>query len=156
MGYHCDSFLQNNEVRQDAIIFNSSVSAAAQYMIHSASKVFEFCEREPTLLGHLEWKKWKAGFKEAQTNSMIDPSGNKYAKLAVAGMNEAEVGWDRHRRLRSFDQAKLRVPCSKGIQTKCRAQYGFKRSHEEAFSDSSVEEKDRHFLDRVREMYSTV
>lgn len=60
-------------------------------MIYSASKVFEFCEQEPTLLRNLGWKEWKAGFNEAQTNSLIDASGKEYAKLAVAGMNEAEV-----------------------------------------------------------------
>ena len=136
----CDSFLQDNDVRQDALIFNTSVSAAAQYMIYSASKVFEFFQQEPTLLlRHLWWKKWKAGFEEAQKNSLIDASGKNNAKLAVAGMNKAEVGWDRRQKLRSFDQAKHRVPCRKEIQTKREAQCGFKRSHDEAFSDSSRE-----------------
>lgn len=108
-------------------------------MIYSASKVFEFCEQEPTLLlQHLGWKKWKTGFNEAQTNSLIDTSGKKYAKLAVTGMNEAEVGWDRRQMLRSFDLAKRRVCCSEGIQTKRGPQCDFKRNHDEAFSDSSV------------------
>ena len=142
----CDCFLQDDDVRQDALIFNTSVSAAAQYMIYSASKVIEFFQQEPTLLlRHLGWKKSKAGFEEAQTNSLIDASGKKYAKLAVAGTNKAEVGWDRRQMLRSFDQAKHQVPCSKGVQTKRGAQCGFKRSHDEAFSDSSVEGKDRDF-----------
>ncbi len=58
VGYMCDSFIQDNDVREDALIFNTSVSAAAQYMIYSADKVFEFCEQEQTLLlRHLGWKK---------------------------------------------------------------------------------------------------
>lgn len=119
MGYLCDSFIQNNDVRQNTLIFNISVSAAAQYTINSASKVFEFCKQEPTLLlRHLGWKKWKAGFKEAQTCPLIDASGKKYAKLAVAGMNRAVVGWNRRQTLRSVDQAKPRISCSEGIQTK--------------------------------------
>lgn len=134
----CDSFIQNNDVRHCAPIFNVSVSAAAQYMIYSASKVFEFCEQEPNILRHLGWKKWKAGFNDAQTNSLIDASGKKYAKLAVARMNEAEVRWNRRQMLRSVDQAKHRMSCSEGIQTKQGPQRGLKRSHDDAFSDSSL------------------
>ncbi len=53
-------------------------------------------------------------------------------------MNEAEVGsWDRHQMLRSFDQANHQVLCSEGIQTERGPQCAFKRSHDEAFSDSS-------------------
>ncbi len=79
--------------RMNAVIFNVSVSCAAQYMIYSASKVFELCEQRLTDMPcPLGWKKWMAGFKEAQTNLLIDPSGKKYAKLAVAAMTEAELG----------------------------------------------------------------
>lgn len=73
-------------------MFNIGVSAAPQYMIYSASNVFEVCERERTSLRHLGWGKWKAGFKEAQTNPLINASGKNHATLAVAPMNEAEMG----------------------------------------------------------------
>lgn len=93
VGFLCDSFITDEDVRENAVIFNVRVSGAAQHMIYSASKVFEFCEQEPTLmLHHLGWKKWMAGFKEAQTNPLIDASGKKHAKLAVAAMTEAELG----------------------------------------------------------------
>lgn len=127
----CDSFIHDNDVRQNAPIFNISVSAAAQYMIYSAYKVFEFCKQE-----NLGWKEWKAGFNEAQTNSLIDASGKKYAKLAVAGMNEAEARWNRHQMPRRVDQAEHRMSCCEGIQTKRGHQRGFKRGHDDAFSDS--------------------
>ncbi|MCJ1342888.1 hypothetical protein MMC31_001077 [Peltigera leucophlebia] len=102
--YLCDSFIKHDDVRDNAVMFNVGVSAAAQYMIYSASKVFEFCEREGTLLRHLGWVKWKAGFMEAQTNSLINASGKKHATLAVAAMNEAEMGWNRRQGLRGMER----------------------------------------------------
>lgn len=88
----CDSFIKHDDVRENAVMFNIGVSAAAQYMIYSASNVFEVCERERNSLRHLGWGKWKAGFKEAQTNPLINASGKNHATLAVAAMNEADMG----------------------------------------------------------------
>lgn len=93
-------------VRENTFLFNVSVSAAAQYMICSPSKVFEFCEREGPLLRHGDWGKWKARFHEAQANTLIDASGKNYARLAVAAMNEVEMRWNRRQRLRWIDLAK--------------------------------------------------
>lgn len=93
VGFFCDSFITDEDVRENAVIFNVSVSCAAQYMIYSANKVFELCEQRLTDMPcPLGWKKWMAGFKEAQTNPLFDPSGKKHAKLAVAAMTEAELG----------------------------------------------------------------
>lgn len=97
----CDSFITDDDVRENPVVSNVSLSAAAQHMIYSASKVFEFCEQEPTLMfQHLGWKKWMAGFKEAQTNVLIDASGKKYTELAMAAMTEVELGWKRRHMLR--------------------------------------------------------
>lgn len=97
-------------------MFNVGVSVSAPYLIYPASKVFEFCERERTLLlRHLEWKKWKAEFNEVPTNLLINASGKKYATLAVAAMNEAEMGWNRRQGLHSMDRAKYKRSRSKGI-----------------------------------------
>ncbi|MCJ1346576.1 hypothetical protein MMC31_004794 [Peltigera leucophlebia] len=118
VGYLCDSFIKHDDVRDNAVMFNIGVSAAAQYMIYSASKVFEFCEREDILLRHLGWVKWKAGFMEAQTNPLINASGKKHATLAVAAMNKAEMDWNRRQGLRGMDQAKHERSCSEEIQRK--------------------------------------
>lgn len=82
VGYLCDSFIRDDDIRENAVIFDVSVSVAAQHITYSASKVFECCKQESTLLhGHLGRKKWIAGFKEAQTNPLIDTSGKKHAEL---------------------------------------------------------------------------
>lgn len=130
----CDSFITHDDVRENAVMFNIGVSAAAQYMIYSASKVFEFCEREGTRLRHLGWEKWKAGFKEAQTNARINASGKKHATLAVAAMNKAKMGWNRRQGLR----AKHKTSRSEGIQRKKGSKRGMKRTHDESFLGSLV------------------
>lgn len=90
VGFSCDSFITDEDVRENAVIFNVSMSGAAQYMIYSAIKVIELCEQSlDDMLCPLGWKKWKAGFDEAQRNPLIDASGKKHAKLAVAAMTEA-------------------------------------------------------------------
>ena len=48
VGFFRDSFITDEDVRENAVIFNFSVSCAAQYMIYSASKVFELCEQRRT------------------------------------------------------------------------------------------------------------
>ena len=137
VGYLCDCFIMDDDVREHAITFNLIVSAAAQHMIYSASKVFECCEQKSALvLGHLGWKKWLAGFKEAQTNPLIDSRGMKYAKLAVAAMTEVEQCWERLHTLRERQGVKHRGNISEEIKLKQASVRGFKRSHHEAFSDS--------------------
>lgn len=102
MGYLCDDgFIKDDDVRENPVISNVSLSAAAQHMVYSASKVFEFCEQEPTLMfQHLGWNKWMAGFKEAQTNPLIDAGGKKHTQLVMAAMTEVELGWKRRYMLR--------------------------------------------------------
>lgn len=39
----CDSFITDEDVRDNAVIFNAFVSGAAQYMTYSAINVFELC-----------------------------------------------------------------------------------------------------------------
>lgn len=138
MGYLCDSFNTHDDVRENPVLFNVSVSAAAQYMIYTPSKVFEFCEREGTSLRHLGWGKWKAGFDEAQTNTLINASGKKHARSAVTAMNEVEMGWNRRQGLRGIDRAKHKRSRSKGTQKKQGCKRGMKRTHDEAFSGSSL------------------
>lgn len=65
----CESFIQDDNVRDDPVIFNVSVSGAAQHMIYSASKVYEFCKQDGILF---QWQEWKDGFEKAQTNLLID------------------------------------------------------------------------------------
>lgn len=68
------------------------MSDAAQYMIYSAIKVFEICkQRYDNIFYSMGWKKWMAGFNEAQINLLIDVSRKKHAKLALAVMTEAEL-----------------------------------------------------------------
>lgn len=112
-------------------MFNVGVSAAAQYMIYSASKVFDFCERKDTLHRHLGWEKWKAGFEEAQTHPLINANGKKHATLAVAAMKEAELGWIRRQGLRDKGSS------PEGIQSELRSKRGMKRTHDEVCSGSS-------------------
>lgn len=138
MGYLCDGFIKHDDVRENAVMFNVGVSAAAQYMIYSTSMVFEFREREGTLLRHLGWGKWKAGFKEAQTNPLINASGKKHATLAVAATNEAGMRWNCRLGLRGMDRAEHRRICSEGIQRKHGSTRGMTRTHDEAFSGSLV------------------
>lgn len=52
------------------------------------------------MLQHFGWKKWMAGFKEAQTNTLIDASGKKHIELVVAAMTEVELVWKRRHTLR--------------------------------------------------------
>lgn len=72
---------------------NVSVSRAAQHMIYSASKVYEFCKQNGTLL---QWQEWKDGFEKAQKNFHIDWKGKKHAKLSVAAMNNAKLASSAH------------------------------------------------------------
>ena len=41
-----------------------------------------------------------AGFREAQTNPLIDASGKDHIELAVAAMTEVELGWKSRHMLR--------------------------------------------------------
>lgn len=82
------------------------------------------------------WKKWLAGFKEAQTNLLIDVSGKKYAKLAVAAMTKMELYWERGHSLRERRWVKHKEDFSEEIEVKQASVRGMKRSHHEAFSDS--------------------
>lgn len=137
VGFFCDSFITDEDVRENDVIFNVSVSGAAQYMIYSAIKVFELCEqRHDDMLCPLGWKKWMAGFKEAQRNPLIDASGKKHAKLAVAAMTEAELGWQRRHTLRGRDWVKRWGSHSEEFETKQGSARGIKRNYGEAFSDS--------------------
>ena len=94
----------------------STCPPAAKYMIYSASNVFEFCNRERTLLRHLWWGEMEGGFKEAQTNPLINASRKKHATLAVAAMNEAEKGLNRRQGLRGIDWANHKRSRSDRIQ----------------------------------------
>lgn len=75
-----------------------------------------------------------AGFKEAQTNPLIDTNGKNHAKLAVVAMAEVELGlgtslhaaWDR-----SMKRKGSRIVEIKMKQASVR---GMRRSHHEAFS----------------------
>lgn len=135
LGFFCDSFIEE-DVRENAVIFSVSVSGAAQYMIYSAIKVFGLCEqRHDDRLCPLGWK-WMAGFKEAQRNPLIDARGKKHAKLAVAAMTEAELGWQRRHTLRGIDRVKCQGSHSEEIETKQGSACGIKRNYGEAFSDS--------------------
>lgn len=137
VGFFCDSFITDKDVQENAVIFNVSVSGAAQYMIYSAIKVFELCEqRHDDMLCPLGWKKWMAGFKEAQRNSLIDASGKKHAKLAVAAMTKAELCWQRRHTLRGRDRVKRKGSHSEKFETKQGPARGIKRNYGEAFSDS--------------------
>lgn len=49
LGYLCDRFITDDDVRENAAIFNSSVFAAAQLSIYSASKVLSFAIRNQSL-----------------------------------------------------------------------------------------------------------
>lgn len=131
--YLCESFIQDEKVRGDLVILNVSVSGAAQHMIYSASKVYESCEQDGTLL---QWQEWKDGFGKAQTNLLIDSRGERDAQISVAAMDMAELSWKpRHMRCRScraiFDWSQD----NKEIQTIQVLTRGEMRGHE-AFSDS--------------------
>ena len=137
--YLCESFIEDNDVRENPVIFNVAVSGAAQYMIYSAYEVLEFYKQNPTHFhGHLGWQKWKEGFKEVQTNPLIDASGKKNAELAVAAMNEAELGWSRRHVPCEVNKAKHDGNCSEEIETKQGPACETKQSHDEAPLDSSV------------------
>ena len=84
-----------DDIRNNRVVFNVIVSAAAQHMIHSASRVLKHqMESLNYHGGYLGWQKWKRGFEEAQKNAFIGTSAKKDAKLAVAGMHEAELAWN--------------------------------------------------------------
>lgn len=128
------ALLKHDDVRENAVMFNIGVSAAAQYMIYSASNVFEFCERERTSLRHLGWGKWKAGFKEAQTNPLINASGKSHATLAVAAMNEAEMGLESPSGAAAWDGPGETLEKSQLGNPKETRERGMERTHDEAFS----------------------
>lgn len=86
-----DAMINDDDLRNHRVIFNVIVSCAAQHMIYSASRVLKVQIKRPDYHGGFSgWQNWKVGFKEAQTNTFIGASASKDAKLAVAGMNEAE------------------------------------------------------------------
>ena len=94
VGEMCCGIINDEEIRKNRVIFNVTVSATAQHMIYSASHVLKFQMEHPSYHGGLlGWQKWKVGFEEAQTHTLIAASTQKYAKLAVAAMNEAELVW---------------------------------------------------------------
>lgn len=103
VGYLCESFIQDDKVRGDSVIFNVSVSGAAQHMIYSASKVYESCEQDGTLL---QWQEWKDGFEKAQTNPFIDSKGKRHAELSVTAMDKAELSWKTPSRERPGDTSR--------------------------------------------------
>lgn len=106
-------------------------------MIYSASKVYESCKQDGTLL---QWQEWKDGFEKAQTNLLIDSKGKKHAKLSVAAMDNAELAWKRRHMERRNGRAILDwTQNNKEIQTIQVLTRGTKRGHDEAFSDSSAE-----------------
>lgn len=141
MGYLCESFIQDDKVRDDPVIFNVSVSGAAQHMIYSASKVYEFCKQDGTLL---QWQEWKDGFEKAQTHVLIDTEGKNHARLSVAAMLNAELAWKRRHMERRNGRAILDwTQNNKEIQSIQVLTRGTKRGHDEAFSDSSAEKTER-------------
>lgn len=90
-----DAMINDDEIRNHRVIFNVIVSSAAQHMIYSASRVLKVQMKRPDYHGGFSgWQNWKVGFEEAQTNAFIGDSASKDAKLAVAGMNEAELVWN--------------------------------------------------------------
>lgn len=84
----CNMFLKEGEVREQPVLFDLAVSAAAQHLIHSASHVYRTFGLE------VDWQIWKEGFQ----NSLLvtkDPQVKKYAQLAVAAMQLAEEKWEK-------------------------------------------------------------
>lgn len=69
------------------------------------------------MLQHFGWKIWMAGFKEAQTNTLIDASGKKPIELVVAAMTEVELGWKRRHMLRGGTGRNTNGSRSEEIQT---------------------------------------
>lgn len=69
-------------------------------------------------------------------NPLIYASGNKHAKLAVAAMTEAELGWNRCQMLCGRNRVKRKGSGTEEIQTKQASVRGMKPDHHEAFSDS--------------------
>lgn len=100
----CESFIEDDKVRDDPVIFNVSVSGAAQHMIYLASKVYESCKQDGKLI---QWQEWKDGFGKARKNLLIDSKGKKHAKLSVAAMENAELAWKRRHMERRNGQAIL-------------------------------------------------
>ena len=45
VGILCDRFLEEDEVRENPVLFDLAVSAAAQRMIYAASHVYRSCEK---------------------------------------------------------------------------------------------------------------
>lgn len=70
--------LDDDDIRNNRVIFNVFVSAVAQYIIYSASRVLILQMRSSkNHRGFLEWQKWKKGFEEAQTNTIIATNAKK-------------------------------------------------------------------------------
>lgn len=65
VGEMCGTIINDDGVRKNPVVFNVSVSAAAQHMIYSASYQFKLnMENYAYQIGFLEWQKWKVGFAE--------------------------------------------------------------------------------------------
>lgn len=139
VGEICSAIINDDEVQNHRVIFNVAVYAAAQHMIYSASHVLKFqMERPDYHGGFLGWQKWKVGFEEVQTSTIIAASAKKDAKLAVAGMNEAELVWKQRHMPRRIDKADHIRSCIEEIERKNGPVQGTKRSHDEGFLNALV------------------
>lgn len=134
VGAMFDAMINDNEIRNNRIIYNVVVSASAQHMIYSASHVLEYQIERPNYFGgYLGWQKWKEGFEEARTSTFVGASAKKDAKLAVAGMNEAELDLERRYMVASINRSNHLRSCIKEMEKKNGPVHGTKRSYDDAF-----------------------
>ncbi len=93
-GWLCESFLNEQGIRENPTLYDVNVSAAAQNMIHAGFQVYHHCETNRTALGvPLRWQAWKVGFKEAQERTKSLET-KKYAHKAAKAMDRAERHFD--------------------------------------------------------------
>lgn len=142
--YYC----REEKVRENPVVFDLIVSAAAQHMIYSASHVYRIYDSEESRTSGypIDWQKWKEGFESAQLVTK-DPKVKKYAQLAVAGMQLAEWKFNKsHRQKRNLlasqgmDQTKLDGNTLGQESNEQAFQHGKKRGLDEAFSQSHIVE----------------